>query len=124
MNKNECRLSSLSDKLITNRQIEPLKPGDQVRIRSEEEITATLDSQRKLKGCNFVEAMKPYCGTIQRVLKPMERFVDEQDQRVKLCKGLVLLEGVMCDGFTMAGRCDKCCFLFWREEWLAREVAQ
>jgi len=101
-------------------QTEPLKAGELVRVRSREEIQATLDHFGRLKGCAFLHGMEPYCGTIQRVLKPMERFVDERDLRVKKCKGLVLLEGVMCQGVTTFGRCDRSCFMFWREEWLER----
>ena len=110
--------NSPSAKPLTNVQRPPLEAGDLVQVRSKEEIEATLDHLGKSRGCAFLEGMEPYCGTVQRVLKPMERFVDERDLRVKKCKGLVLLEGVMCQGVTTFGRCDRCCFMFWREEWL------
>ncbi len=99
---------------------EPIQAGDLVRVRAKADIMATLDSHGKLKGCAYMDAMAPYCGTEQRVLKVMERFVDEREMRVKKCKGLVLLEGVMCEGTTRFGRCDRCCFMFWREEWLEK----
>jgi hypothetical protein len=95
-----------------------LKAGDLVRVRSKEEIEFTLDRWKELKGCAFLEYMWQYCGTIQRVLKLMERFLDERDYKVKKCKGLVLLEGVLCHGTPVFGRCDRCCHFFWREEWL------
>lgn len=99
----------------------PLKEGDMVRVRSKEEIKLTLDHFGKLKGCSFMEnEMTPYCGTVHRVHKIMERFVDERELRVKKCKGLVLLDGVMCQGTTAFGRCDRSCFVFWREEWLEK----
>ena len=94
--------------------------GDLVRVRSKADIEATLNHWGQLKGCKFMAELQPYCGTTQRVLKPMERFVDERDLRVKKCRGLVLLEGVMCQGTTEFGRCDRSCFLFWREEWLEK----
>lgn len=94
--------------------------GDLVRVRSKADIEATLNHWGQLKGCKFMPEMWPYCDTTQRVLKPMERFVDERDLRVKKCRGLVLLEGVMCQGTTEFGRCDRSCFLFWREEWLEK----
>jgi hypothetical protein len=97
-----------------------LKAGDLVRVRSIEEIEATLNHWQQLRGCKFMKEMGPYCGTRQRVLKLMERFVDERDLRVKKCKGLVLLEGVMCQGTTEFGRCDRSCLIFWREEWLEK----
>lgn len=97
-----------------------LKAGDLVRVRSKEEIEATLNHLGQSKGCSFMAEMLPFCGTVHRVLKPMERFVDERDLRVKKCKGLITLEGVMCEGTTIFGRCDRSCFMFWREEWLER----
>ncbi len=98
-----------------------LKEGDLVRVKSKEEIRATLDNLGKLKGCSFMESeMSPYCGSVHHVHKSMERFVDERELRVKKCKGLILLDGVMCQGTTSFGRCDRSCYIFWREEWLER----
>jgi hypothetical protein len=64
--------------------------------------------------------MAEFCGTTQRVLKPMNRFVDERDLRVKKSGGIILLEGLMCQGTAEFGRCDRSCFYFWREEWLEK----
>ena len=97
-----------------------LKAGDWVRVKPLEEVEATLDRWKELKGCAFLEYMSQYCGTRQRVLQPLERFLDERDYKVKKCRGVVLLEGVICRGTPAFGRCDRCCFLFWREEWLER----
>ena len=94
--------------------------GDLVRVRSKHEIEATLDSWKELKGCAFLEYMWQYCDTNQRVLQPMERFLDERDYRVKKCKGIILLDDVICRGTPVFGRCDRCCHLFWREEWLEK----
>jgi hypothetical protein len=101
-----------------------LQAGDLVRVRSAPEIAATLDRWKELKGCAFLEYMWPYCGTTQRVLKLMTRFLDERDYRVKKCKGIVLLEGVICHGTPVFGPCDRCCHLFWREEWLERIIEE
>jgi hypothetical protein len=94
-----------------------LNAGDLVRVRSREEIQATLDRWRSLKGCGFLGEMAVYCGTTQRVLKRVERFIDERDYRSKKASGIVLLEGVLCSG---GGNCDRACFFFWREEWLEK----
>jgi hypothetical protein len=64
--------------------------------------------------------MEQYCGTTQRVFRRMERFVDERDLRVKKSRGIVLLEGVMCEGTAEFGPCDRSCLVFWREEWLEK----
>ena len=121
------RFYNLSGKKVFTREpvahikAEPLKAGDLVRVKSEEEIKATLNHLGQSRGCAFIaDIMTPYCGTVQRVLKTMERFVDERDLRVKRCKGLILLEGVMCEGTTVFGRCDRSCFMFWRNEWLEK----
>ena len=99
-----------------------LKPGDLVRVRSRKEIQATLNPWKELKGCAFLEDMWQYCDTTQRVLKRMERFLDERDYKVKKCKGVIFLEGIYCSGTPVFGRCDRSCFLFWREEWLEKIV--
>lgn len=76
-----------------------LKPGDLVRVRSQEEIKTTLDHWGRLKGCMFMsEGMSGYCGTIQRIFKPMERFLDERDYQLKKTHGIVLLQGLYCQG--------------------------
>lgn len=97
-----------------------LRSGDWVRVRSQSEIEATLDPFKELKGCAFLEYMGSYCGTLQRVLKPVERFLDERDYKVKKSRGIVLLEGALCLGTPVFGRCDRGCHLFWREEWLEK----
>ncbi len=98
-----------------------LQAGDLVRVKSKEEIGATLNEWGILKGCMFMPIeMSPYCGTTQRVLKRMERFVDERDYQVKRCNGVFLLEGLNCRGTTHYGRCDRNCYFFWREEWLEK----
>jgi len=94
-----------------------LNAGDLVRVRSREEIQATLDRWKSLKGCGFLDEMANYCGTTQRVLKRVEQFIDERDYRLKKAGGIVLLEGALCSG---GGKCDRACFFFWREEWLEK----
>lgn len=97
-----------------------LKAGEWVKVRSKEQIRATLDEEGKLKGCSFLNVMLPYCGTTQRVFKPVVRFVDERNYKIKNVRGIVLLEGVMCSGTEFYGNCDRSCLFFWREEWLER----
>jgi hypothetical protein len=100
--------------------VSSLESGDWVRIRSREEIQATLDRWNQLRGCAFMEEMWRHCGTTQRVYKRVERFMDERDYLVKRCKGIVLLDEVICEGTKDFGPCDRSCFYFWREEWLER----
>ncbi|HZK05971.1 MAG TPA: hypothetical protein VFC82_09005 [Actinomycetaceae bacterium] len=130
--KVEARLNSLKNKqarlmrrqekpaVVPPRPAEALVAGDWVRVRSLEEIEATLDHSRKLKGCSFAADMVQYCGTRQQVLKPVRRFVDERDLAIINTRGLVLLDGAMCTGTPAYGPCDRSCFFFWREEWLEK----
>ena len=97
-----------------------IQEGDFVRVRSKEEIQATLDNWNMLKGCGFMENMLPYCNTIQRVRKRIENFIDERDYLVKKAKGIVILDGVHCEGNKDLGYCNRTCFFFWREEWLEK----
>jgi hypothetical protein len=103
-----------------NAASQALVAGQSVRVRSREEIQATLDNWNYLKGCGFMEEMWQYCGTKQQVLKPVQRFLDERDYRVKKARGVVLLEGLHCKGTIDYGRCDRNCYYFWREEWLEK----
>lgn len=97
-----------------------LKAGDLVRVRSIDEIEATLNHWGQLKGCSFAPEMLQYCGTTQKVLKPVKQFVDERDLKVRKTKGIVLLEGIFCQGVETLGSCDRSCLYFWREEWLEK----
>jgi hypothetical protein len=97
-----------------------LNAGDAVRVRSREEIQQSLNRWNQLKGCSFMEEMERYCGTRQRIFKRVERFLDERDYRSKRCRGIYLLDGVLCEGTRDFGPCDRSCFFFWREEWLER----
>jgi len=98
----------------------PLQAGDRVRVKSRAEIEATVGVFKDLKGLTFMPEMWPYCGTEQRVFKRLVRFFDERDYQVRRARGIVLLEGLMCEGTAMFGPCDRSCFFFWREEWLEK----
>ncbi len=114
-------VSGVSDSLAPLPPTPPktrFQSGDLVRIRPIEEIKETLNTWDELKGCGFMDEMEPYCGTVQRVMKPVTRFVDERDYQVKKTRGIYLLEGLICQGTKLYGRCDRSCFFFWREEWL------
>jgi len=111
-------------KAVAKSAVAALKPGDVVRVRSREEICATLDNWNQLRHCAFMEEMWPYCGSRQKVLKTVQRFLDERDYRMKKCKGIVLLDGVFCEGTKDFGPCDRTCHFFWREEWLEKVEIQ
>jgi hypothetical protein len=98
----------------------PLQAGDLVRVRDRKTIESTLNQSHQYKGCAFMGDMWQYCGTVQRVMKRVQRFVDERDARVYKATGIVLLENMICQGTADYGPCDRSCFYFWREEWLEK----
>ena len=114
-----------SNKAATNTSVKQyitkkLHSGDLVRVKSKEEVLSTLNRWNQLKGCAFMEEMWPYCSTTQRVLKRVENFLDERDYLMKKCYGIIILDGIFCEGTKDFGVCDRNCFFFWREEWLEK----
>jgi hypothetical protein len=97
-----------------------LKPGDMVRIKSKEEILQTLDGWKRYKGCMFMDEMWQYCGGIYKVLKKVNHMLDERDMKVKKCKDMLILEGLICQGSWPFKECDRSCFFFWKETWLEK----
>jgi len=99
-----------------------LQPGELVRVRSIDEILATLNRKRRCRGLLWMTGMRKYCGNQYRVYRRVERIVQETNGEFRNMKDTVLLEGVMCDGKAFGG-CDRSCFHFWREAWLERVPA-
>jgi hypothetical protein len=103
-----------------------LKPGDRVRVKSHEEILATLDADRQFQGLSYTPAMKRYCGGVYVVFKRVDRVFDERRWKLSKIRNVVLLEGVYCDGAGGPGKewdgCDRSCFIWWKEGWLERET--
>jgi hypothetical protein len=97
-----------------------LQPGELVRIRSKEEIVSTLDVNNSNRGLAFNPEMLWYCGREARVLRRVERIVDERTGRLLRLKGpCIVLEDVTC-----RGEYHRCCpradYPYWREIWLER----
>lgn len=98
-----------------------LQPGEWVRVKSKEQITASLDQKGKNQGLAFTVEMIPFCGRTFRVLNRLERMIHEPTRRLVQVKNTVILEGVTCDGcHIMRGGCPRANFHFWREAWLQR----
>ena len=79
------------------------QPGDFVRVKSYEEILATLDTNNKNRGMRFDAELMPYCGGTYRVRARVERFIDEKTGYMKRMKTpAVILEGVILPGAATA----------------------
>lgn len=104
------------------RKISTIEEGDKVRIRSREEILATLNERNKLEGCFFMQEMFNYCGKETTVIRKVENFFDEAAMEMRKTKATYLLEGMHCSG-KLTGyvtKCDRHCYSFWKEAWLEK----
>jgi hypothetical protein len=100
-----------------------LQPGDFVRIKSHDEILATLNTRNMNRGMCFDSEMVPYCGGLYRVITRVERFIDEKTGRMRSLKTpAVILEDVACRSRFAGCRmfCPRAIYCWWREIWLER----
>ncbi|MGC2639226.1 MAG: hypothetical protein WA294_18725 [Acidobacteriaceae bacterium] len=104
------------------RQPLDLQPGELVEVRSKEEILATLDRAQRNRGLWFDAEMLPYCGGIYRVLRRVNRIVDEKTGRIiQMRNSCIVLEGVVCRS-DFHRLCPRAIYPYWRESWLKRAV--
>ena len=97
-----------------------LKPGELVRIKSREEIMATLDTNLLNRGMGFDAEMSRFCGRTARVKARATRCVDERTGRMLTMKNpCIILEDIVCEGAFKAN-CPREFVCWWREIWLER----
>src|SRR5690606_6661071 len=100
-----------------------LQPGELVRIRSKDQIMATLDRNQRNRGLGFEEEMARHCGREARVLRRVERCIDEGTGRLlEMRNPCIVLDGIVCEGAYNAN-CPRSIPAFWREIWLERVEA-
>ena len=97
-----------------------LQPGEVVRIKSKEDILATLDADLLNRGMGFDEEMSRYCGQVARVQSRVHRCIDERTGEMLTMKyPCIILENIICAGaFNVS--CPREFIPFWREIWLER----
>jgi hypothetical protein len=101
-----------------------LRPGEIVEIKSREEIFATLDENDTTQGLRFDGEMLKYCGQRARVLRRIEKIIDEKSGRMlRIRRDTVILDGVVCRG-DYHRSCPRAIYPYWREAWLKRVEAQ
>lgn len=94
--------------------------GDEVEIRSLEEILATLDERGCLDGMPFQAEMARFCGRRGRVFRSIDKIYDYgRTRRMRRLDGCVLVSGLRCDGSGHGG-CQALCYTIWKAEWLRR----
>jgi hypothetical protein len=97
-----------------------LQPGDLVRVKSKDEILATLDRHNRNRGLKFDVEMLRYCGKTARVEQRIERIVDEHSGKmIEIKTDCVMLEGFVCMG-DYHRLCTRSVYEYFREIWLER----
>ncbi len=101
-----------------------LRAGEAVRVKSHAEILKTLNTQNKNRGLSFDAEMVRYCGGSYRVLRKVERIIEEKTGKMmNLPNDCIILDGVTCHANFSPLRvfCPRAIYPFWREAWLKRE---
>jgi hypothetical protein len=84
-----------------------LKPGELVRLKSAEQIAATLSVSNKNRGLSFDPEDLPYCGGIYHVRRQVTRIIDERSGRMLTMRTpCVSLEGVTARPFIARNACS------------------
>jgi hypothetical protein len=96
-----------------------LKPGDWVRIRSAEEIKATLGPDGRNLGLTFEPEMARYIGGTYEVDFPVRSIILEETGQMAKLNRTVALKTLACKG-VCAKNCPRANTLYWREAWLER----
>jgi hypothetical protein len=96
-----------------------LQPGELVEVKSKDEIMAALGPNAKNRGLIFDVEMLPYCGSRARVLKSVDKIIDEKSGRMLSLRDCVILDQVTCVG-RYHRFCPRAIHVYWREAWLRR----
>jgi hypothetical protein len=103
-----------------------LQPGEWVKIRSREEIEATLTTGGANRGLHIDTEMIALCGEVHQVRQRVNQIIDERTgEMLHFSSDCVKLEGVACSGERSTGRwfCARAILPYWRECWLERADA-
>jgi hypothetical protein len=99
-----------------------LQPGERVRVKSKDEILATLDRRGWNRGMEFSREMLGHCGREYTVLRRVERIIRDRTAQMVRVENTVLLDGLVYkDLVRLAAPRNE--FMYWRECWLERVPA-
>jgi hypothetical protein len=105
-----------------------LKPGELVRIKSFDQVVATLDPRKRNRGMGVCYEMMRACGTVAEVRHRVDRLIEEKSGKMRELNHTVTLknprgERSLCDEclcFGEMGDCPRGELMYWREIWLER----
>jgi hypothetical protein len=97
-----------------------LQPGEVVEVRSLPEIVATLDTNQRNRNLWFDREMVRYCGRRFKVLRRVDRLIDEKTgEMIQTRTPSLVLDGAVCVG-DYHKLCPRQDYAFFREIWLKR----
>ena len=100
-----------------------LAVGDWVEVKSHDEIRSTITEKNMNRGMRFDPEMAQFCGRKLRVIRRVERLIDERTCRMLTMKSpCIVLEGVVCsaDYSNLRLFCPREIYPYFREIWLSR----
>ena len=104
----------------TPKSLLDLRPGELVRVKTKEEIAQTLDRQNRNRGLSFDAEMLRYCGGQYRVLRRVNRIINEKTGELMHLEGdCIVLDNVTCAA-EYHRLCRRSIHAYWREIWLTR----
>lgn len=119
--------------LYTSRKQTPtaslgLQPGEQVRVKSRQQIADTLDRHGRNRGMGICSEMVRCCEGPARVRYRVDRIVDEETGLMRELSDTVALENIWnerslaeeCLCYGQLGDCPRGELMYWREIWLER----
>lgn len=97
-----------------------LQPGEMVRVKSRAEVESTLNADLVNRGLGFDSEMARYCGNTARVLRRVDKIIDENTgAMLHMRNPCVVLAGVVCEG-VYNRNCPRAITPYFREIWLER----
>jgi hypothetical protein len=105
-----------------------LKPGEVVRVKTFDQVVATLDRRRRNRGMGVCHEMTRCCGTVAEVRYRVDRLIEEKSGKMRRLNHTVTLrnprgEPSLCDEclcYGEMGDCPRGELMYWREIWLER----
>jgi hypothetical protein len=100
-----------------------LQPGELVRVRSYEDILATLNEDSHNRGMYFDPEMVIFCGGTYRVIDRIKKLINEKTGVMQHLKSdCIILDEVVCLACYAKNRrfCPRSIYPYWREIWLER----
>jgi len=100
-----------------------LQPGETVRVKSHEQILATVTTMHRNRGMFWDAELVPYCGGEYKVLKRVTKIIDERTgEMLEMKTPSIILDSVVCQARYSDCRllCPRAMYPYWREIWLER----